>query len=123
VLELLPYDCYEKDIFKDTLNYLKSAEIYLQVRELLDIQMEAQQNGEYELSNRTITVIWDIWDTKIFKKTPLSSGKKFKTVARADMNVGKLKSLQIDGFEIQRDDREFERRVTAVSNMENKFLL
>ncbi|MDR3306351.1 MAG: hypothetical protein LBS61_01545 [Endomicrobium sp.] len=54
VLELLPWDCYEKDIFNDTLKE-RNAEIYLQVRKLLDnIQMEAQQNGEYELSDRTI---------------------------------------------------------------------
>ncbi|MDR3306350.1 MAG: hypothetical protein LBS61_01540 [Endomicrobium sp.] len=68
----------------------------------------------------TDTVIWDIGDTKIFKKTPLSSGQKFKTVARSDMNVGKLKSLQIDGFEIQRDNSEFGRHVTAISNMEKQ---
>ncbi|MDR2251949.1 MAG: hypothetical protein LBD98_03905 [Endomicrobium sp.] len=59
VLELLlPCDCYEKDTFKNTnyLNYLKErdAKIYFSVRELLDIQMEAQQNGEYELSDRVI---------------------------------------------------------------------
>ncbi|MDR0398639.1 MAG: hypothetical protein LBH33_02410 [Endomicrobium sp.] len=55
VLELLlPCDCYEKD--NNTLNYLKerNTKIYLSVRELLDIQMEAQRNGEYELSDRVI---------------------------------------------------------------------
>ncbi|MDR2427401.1 MAG: hypothetical protein LBD19_00420 [Endomicrobium sp.] len=50
----------------------------------------------------------------------MSSREKFKTVARADMNVGKLKSLQIDGFDIKRDDTEFERHVTAISNMEKQ---
>jgi hypothetical protein len=56
VLELLPFDSYEKDTFKNTLNYLKerNTKIYLYVRELLDIQMESQQNGEYELSDRVI---------------------------------------------------------------------
>ncbi|MDR1196590.1 MAG: hypothetical protein LBL00_08985 [Endomicrobium sp.] len=64
--------------------------------------------------------IWDIGDTKIFKNARLSSREKFKTVARADMNVGKLKNLRIEGFFIERDDSEFERHVTAVSNMEKQ---
>ncbi|MDR0398638.1 hypothetical protein [Candidatus Endomicrobiellum devescovinae] len=72
------------------------------------------------INNLTESEIWDISDTKIFKNVRLSSREKFKTVARADMNVGKLKSLQIDGFDIKRDDTEFERHVTAISNMEKQ---
>ncbi|MDR1196589.1 MAG: hypothetical protein LBL00_08980 [Endomicrobium sp.] len=56
VLDLLPCDFCGDESFNDTLSYLRkrNTSIYLQVRELLDIQMEAQQNLEYELSDKVI---------------------------------------------------------------------
>jgi hypothetical protein len=68
----------------------------------------------------SIEEIWNFGDTVVFKNALLVSNEKFKTVARADMNVGKLKSLSIEGFNICRDNSEFDRHVTAISNMEKQ---
>ena len=58
--------------------------------------------------------IWFLGDNEVFKNTK----PKRNAVARADMNVGKLKNCSIIGFDIKRDDLEFDRHVTAYSNME-----
>ena len=64
--------------------------------------------------------IWDIGDNKIFKNAHKSSKEKFKTIARADMIVRNLKTLNISGFCIKRDNAGFDRHVTAISNMEKR---
>ncbi|MCA6072807.1 MAG: hypothetical protein LE178_04655 [Endomicrobium sp.] len=65
--------------------------------------------------------IWNLGDTKVFANVKLSAKEKFKTVARADMIVGELKKVFInDGFCIERDNCDFDRHVTALSNMEKQ---
>lgn len=65
--------------------------------------------------------IWDIGDNEVFKNVDKSSKEKFKTIARADIQVLKLKKLHIDGFKIECDNDGFKRHVTALSSLEKHF--